>query len=82
MEIKLFPYTILSNFLHPNQLGGIWQCSTTDAVVYLTHVIYAGWIKRLHTSILVFDIAQFFPFLNHHLILLILTKASFDNRIS
>ena len=75
-------YAISSNFLYSNQLGGIQQCSTTDTGVYLTHIICAGWIKELHTSTLVFDIAQFFSSLNHHLIPLILTKAGFDNRIS
>jgi len=41
-----------------------------------------GWIKGLQTSILAFNIAQFFPSLNHQLILLILDKASLDFRIS
>jgi len=75
-------HTISSNFLHPNQLGGIWQCSTMDAGVYLTYIIHASWIKGLYTSTLAFDIAQFFSSLNYYLILLILTKAGFDNRIS
>lgn len=79
---KIQVHAISSNFLYPNQLGDIRQCSTTDAGVYLTYVICADWIKELHTSTLAFNIAQFFPSLNHHLILLILTKASFDNRIS
>ena len=33
------------------------------------------------TSSLAFDIAQFFPFLNHCLLLLILRKASFDPKV-
>ena len=82
MSNRIQVHAISSNFLYPNQLGGIQQCSTTDAGVYLTHIICAGWIKELHTSTLVFDIAQFFSSLNYHLIPLILTKASFDNRIS
>ena len=41
-----------------------------------------GWIKNLSTSILVFDIAQFFPSLNHQLLLLILDKAGFNLKVS
>ena len=33
-------------------------------------------------SILIFNIAQFFPFLNHQLLLIILTKAGFSFKIS
>ena len=35
-------HTISLNFLYPNQLGGIQQCSTIDAGVYLTHIICAS----------------------------------------
>jgi len=52
--------------------------STTDADVALTHIICSGWIKNLNTSTLAFDIAQFFPFLNHQFLVLILKKAGFD----
>jgi len=38
-----------------------------------------GWIKNLSTSTLAFDIAQFFPSLNHQLFSLILRKAGFDS---
>jgi len=47
---------ISSNFIHLNQLGGLKHCSTTDASVYLTHLICTGWINDLHTSILAFNI--------------------------
>jgi hypothetical protein len=30
---------------HSNQLGGIKQCSTEDAGIFLTHLIRAGWTK-------------------------------------
>ena len=54
-----------NGFLDSHQFGGIWQQSTTDAEIYLTHLIRAGWLRQCHTSILAFDIAQFFPSLNH-----------------
>jgi len=68
-----------NNFLHPSQLGGLKFKSITDAGVALTHIICLGWIKNLSTSTLVFDIAQFFPSLNHCLLTLILKKAEFNN---
>ena len=40
-----------------------------------------GWVKNMSTSTLAFDIAQFFPSLNHYLFLLILKKAGFDSCI-
>jgi len=73
--------SIASNFIHPNQLGRLKQHSTTDIDIILTHLICLNWVKSLQTSILVFDITQFFPLPNHQLPL-ILDKASFDSRIS
>jgi hypothetical protein len=50
---------------HSNQLGGIWQQSTKDAGLFLTHLVKAGWVQSLKTSVVAFDIAQFFPLFNH-----------------
>ena len=52
-----------------------------DIGVALIHIICSDWIKNLLTSILAFDIAQFFPSLNHHILTLILKKAGLDNHI-
>jgi len=49
-----------------------------DADIALMHIIYLGWVKNLSTSTLAFDIAQFFPSLNHYLLSLILEKVGFD----
>jgi len=35
-------YSIVTNFLHLNQLGGICQRSTTDTEVFLTYVVHVG----------------------------------------
>jgi hypothetical protein len=43
-----------------------------DAGVFLTHLIHAGWMKGLKTSMVAFDIMQFFPLLNHTLLINIL----------
>ena len=75
---RLQIYLIVSNFIHLNQLKGLKQCFTLGAVLYLTYLIYTRWIKSLHTSILVFNIAQFFPSLNYQLFLIILDKARFN----
>jgi len=73
---------ISNNFVHPCQLGGLKHRSTTNADVALTHLIRVGWVKNLTTSMLAFDITQFFPSLNHHLLSLILAKARFNCKVS
>jgi len=80
-EILQFQF-ISNNFIHPNQLGGLKQQSTTNAGIFQTHLIHSEWVKDLQTSTLVFDIAQFFLFLNHHHLSMILDKVDFDFRIS
>jgi len=57
------------------------QWSTEDASVFLTHLVQAGWAKSLKTSIIAFDITQFFPFLNHSMLTSILRHFGFANCI-
>jgi len=76
---KLQFLTTMNNVIHPSQLEGLKFKSTTDAGVALMHIICSGWVKNLTTSMLVFDIAQFFLSLNHRLLSLILKKAWFNN---
>ena len=47
----------------------------------LIHFICIGWIKNISTGTLAFNIAQFFPLLNHRLLALILGKAGFDSHV-
>ena len=70
-----------NNFIHPSQLGGLKFKSMLDVGVVLTHIIQMSWIKKLTTSILTFDIMQFFLSLNHRLLILIMKKAGFNNCI-
>jgi len=79
---RLQAHSITSGFIHPNQIGSIKQNSITDASIFLTHLIHTSWIKGLYMSTLTFNIAQFFPSLNHQLLLKILDKAGFNSRIS
>ena len=70
-----------SDFIHPSQLGGLKFKSTIDVGMALMHIIQTGWVKDLSTSTLTFNIAQFFPSLNHCFLTLIMKKVDFDNHI-
>ena len=70
-----------NNFTHPSQLGSLKFKSTIDTGIALTHIVWSGWAKEKSTSSLVFNISQFFPSLNHKLLVCILEKASLDPRV-
>ena len=79
---KKLQFLITKNdFIHPSQLGSLKFKSTTDTGVALTHIIRSGWVKNKTTSTLAFDIAQFFPSLNHCLFTLILEKVGLDSKV-
>jgi len=67
-----------NNFIHPSQLGSLKFKSTADAGIALTHIIRSGWVKGRNTSTLAFDISQYFPSLNHRLLVIILEKAGLN----
>ena len=67
------------DLVHPNQVGGVHQRSTEDARLFLTHLVRTGWAKGKKTSVLAFDMAQFFPSLNHAMLLAILRKQGFSS---
>jgi len=73
---------VSNNFIHLSQLGSLKFKSTSDTGIALTHIVWSGWAKGKSTSILAFDISQFFPSLNHKLLVLILEKAGFNPRVS
>jgi len=75
-------HVVKNDFIHPSQLGSLKFKSTSDAGVALTYVIQSGWVKNRTTSILAFDIVQFFPSLNHHLLTLSLEKAGLDSKVT
>ena len=70
-----------NNFIHPSQLSGLKFKSTSDAGTALTHIIHFGWSKERTTSTLAFNISQFFPSLNHHILILILEKAGLSPKV-
>ena len=67
------------DLVHPNQVGGVCQCSTEDAGLFLTYLVCTGWAKGKKTSVLAFNIIQFFPSLNHAMLLAILCKQGFSS---
>ena len=80
---KRLQFIVTSNdFIHPSQLGSLKFKSTADAGIVLTHIIQSGWAKGRSTSSLVFNISQFFPSLNHNLLILILEKAGLDHKVT
>ncbi|PPQ95966.1 hypothetical protein CVT25_000409 [Psilocybe cyanescens] len=72
---------VASDVFHPNQIGGICQQSTEDAGLILMHMVHAGWAKGLKTSIIAFDVAQFFLSLNHEVPMAILRKLGFSDNV-
>ena len=80
---KRIQFMVMSNnFIHPSQLGGLKFKSTSDARIALTHIIRSGWSKGRSTSTLVFNISQFFPSLNHWLLVRILEKAGLCPKVT
>ena len=76
-------FTVASNnLIHPSQLSKLKFKSTTDVGIALIYIVQSGWAKGKSTSFLVFDISQFFLFLNHNLLVHILGKAGFDSKVS
>jgi hypothetical protein len=68
---------VAHNAFEPNQFGGIAQRSTEDAGIYLMHLVWAGWAKGLQMSVVMFDIAQFFPSLNHEVLFDVFSRMGF-----
>ena len=71
-----------NSFIYPSQLGGLKTKSTSDAGIALTHIVCLGWTKNKSTSVLTFNIAQFFPSLNHCLLTIILGKAGLEPKVA
>jgi hypothetical protein len=65
----------------PHQFGGIRQRSTEDAGLFLTHLVHAGWAKGLKTSIVAFNVAQFFPSINHEMLLAVMACQGFPDHV-
>lgn len=62
------------DLLHPLQIGGARQRGTTDAGVFLSRFVAQQREDGKYTSVLAVDVAQFFPSINHELLLIMLRK--------
>jgi hypothetical protein len=63
------------------QMGGVIQWSVQDATIALSHHIRTGWSNKKVTSVLAFDIAQFFPSLNHSVLISITDRFGFNDKV-
>ncbi|RXW12052.1 hypothetical protein EST38_g13802 [Candolleomyces aberdarensis] len=70
------------NLVDANQMGGVRQRSTEDAGLFLMHLVRSGWAKGLQTSVVAFDVAQFFPSINHQFLLAVLKKQGFSSKVT
>jgi retron-type reverse transcriptase len=57
------------------------QRSVEDAAVALTHHVRTGWANKKATSVLAFDIAQFFPSLNHNVLSEIIKHLGLSSKV-
>jgi glutamate synthase domain-containing protein 1 len=81
MILNRFQFDMISfDLVNLNQMGGVRQRSTEDTGSFLMHLAHTGWAKKLETSVVAFDIAQFFPWINHPLA--VLKKQGFHPRIT
>ena len=74
--------SIRFNLLHPGQFGGIKEHSTIDAGLTLIDKVHKARDAGLHTSCLAVDVAQFFPSVNHAVLVAILTKLGFGSLVA
>ncbi|KAJ2931772.1 hypothetical protein H1R20_g5320, partial [Candolleomyces eurysporus] len=72
---------IKDNLVDPNQMGGVCQRFTEDAGLFLTHLVHTGWAQKLQTSVVAFDVTQFFPLINHQFLLAVLAKLGFHHKV-
>src|SRR6185369_2918659 len=68
--------------IESQQFGGITQRSTEDAGSYLVHLVRSGWASNLQTSVLAFDLANFFPSLNHEILAKVLQISGYSPTIT
>jgi len=71
----------LGNFNYKRKTGKPLVKTASSAGIYLTHLIHAGWLRQYHTSIIAFDIAQFFLSLNYEFLSTCLKKAGLNTDV-
>ena len=69
---------ITYNLIHPNQYGGLMGHSALDAGLLLAQCMAQAKAHGLFTSVLAVDIAQFFPSVQHPILIAVLEHQGFD----
>ena len=67
--------------LHLCQFGGTMQHSTVNAGVQLVHNIKQAWTQGMDFTALLLNVAQFFPSANHEILVAILRKQGFNEKL-
>lgn len=67
------------NLLHPCQYGGATNKSTLDASIQVVNRIKHEWANGNVVTLLTFDLAQFFPSINHSVLINTLRAQGFAN---
>ena len=67
--------------LYPCQFGGVCQNSIKDAGIYLIHLVHTEWAKSLKTSMVTLDLTQYFPSLQHGVIITLLKCMGFATQV-
>ena len=68
--------------LHEGQCGGVQKHATIDAGLVLLDFINTNRERGWHTSVCAIDIAQFFPSINHHAAMCILSRLGFAETLT
>lgn len=61
------------------QFGGLLMRSTTDAGMHLVHRIKQAWAKDQESAALLVDVSQFYPSINHDMMVDVLKKQGFSH---
>ena len=72
---------IAHGLFHPGQFGGVTKHATMDVGVILMDIISQNRDRGFHTSVLAVNITQFFPSMDHEVIVYLLGKLGFHRKI-
>lgn len=67
--------------VHPYQFGGVREKSTVDAGICLAHNVKQAWRQNIDSSVLLFDIEQFYPSIRHNILVNTMRKQGFSETL-
>ena len=71
-----------NSFIHLSQLDSLKTKTTSNTGIALTYIVHSCWTKNKSTSVLAFDIVQFFLSLNHRLLTIILGETGLELKVA